>query len=211
MPISRGIGRWTWTVNQEEYLISAYGSVSLEAICKRLKKTKCSVKQKAKRLGLAIYKGRDGMSASELASSLGMDRKNVTNWLRSGDLKAKRWSHGQHAYYAITTENFWKFAFEHRFLINWTRYDRSLIPEPPWVAEEIARCAAVPQTFQKVTVSERKLVRSMRLRGSDWDDIAAIVGRSRSSVQHIFWRYAAKRDPPPPTLTDAIERTSRYG
>ena len=84
----------------------------------------------------------------------------------------------------IDLENFWKWAEQHKDIINWSRYDcMTLALEPAWV-----RCEKFsydrPNKGKYWTDMEINYAKSMLRRGMSYREVAKELGRTQSGVAH---------------------------
>ena len=83
-----------WSRRQEKFLAQWLPHRSIEWIARKLKRTRCAVFLKAKRL--KITKSGAGYTANGVAIGLGVDGHKVTRWIQSGKLRASRRETGRH-------------------------------------------------------------------------------------------------------------------
>ena len=79
----------------------------------RRHRSRCAIATKLQRLGYALEPQVDGLSAGQIAGALGIDRKTVGNWIRSGKLPAQRRASAR-GWYAVSVRELCRFACSHR-------------------------------------------------------------------------------------------------
>jgi hypothetical protein len=72
-----------------------------------------AIATKLQRLGYALEPQVDGLSAGQIAGALGIDRKTVGNWIRSGKLLAQRRASAQ-GWYAVSVRELCRFTCSYR-------------------------------------------------------------------------------------------------
>lgn len=126
--------RREWTEKEESYMYAKYLNQPVEKTAKFLGRSEVSVKRKAAKLGLNHYL--DNLGAKAIAKCFGCDVSVVLRWIEKFNLPAKKIICHNQIRYDIDSEKFWKWAKEHKEIINWSRYELdSLAPEPGWVKE----------------------------------------------------------------------------
>lgn len=119
-----------------DYLEENWGSVNYYGIAKKLKRTPESVRVKAIRLGYANYQmSQDGLTLNELAAIIGTDYNKLRRWIDHRELPtftAKITKNQQKI--MINIDEFWKWARQHKELIDFSSMDRNALgAEPEWV------------------------------------------------------------------------------
>lgn len=187
-----------WTVEEEEYLAQWYGRRPIELIAKKLKRTPYAIEVHAER-DMGIYpKTNSGQAtASELANILKVDNHAVTDyWIAKLKMPArKRVIKYKSKFWRIDVEEFWKWAENHTDKINFTKMERGLLlPEPNWLDEVIKMQLEKwgEKRFKKWTAEEdSRLIMYVKL-GKTYKEIAELLGRTKSSVEHRHWRLVKK-------------------
>ena len=72
-----------------------------------------AIATKLQRLGYALEPQVDSLSAGQIASALGIDRKTVGNWIRSGKFPAQR-RESERGWYAVSLRDLCRFACSYR-------------------------------------------------------------------------------------------------
>lgn len=76
-----------WTPEEKEVIEKYSECLPVEAIAKRLKRTKLATSRQASLLGLSLKTTLDYWSPAELARIIGVSRKTVYTWINKGYLK----------------------------------------------------------------------------------------------------------------------------
>lgn len=129
----------SWTDEEIEYLENSYGNYSIKTISKRLGRTEVAISIKAKRLGLNCFLNSEKLTAADLARAFRIDRHVVMdNWIKNKGLKASyKIVKSSRKYWRIDIEDFWKWSYKNRKIINFSKLERHILgAEPEWVEIE---------------------------------------------------------------------------
>lgn len=188
-----------WTVEEEEYLAQWYGRRPIKLIAKKLKRTPYAIEVHAERkMGIYPKSNSGQVTANELANILKVDNHAVTDyWIAKLKMPArKRVIKYKSKFWRIDVEEFWKWAENHTDKINFTKMERGLLlPEPNWLDEVIKMQLEKwgEKRFKKWTAEEdSRLIMYVKL-GKTYKEIAELLGRTKSSVEHRHWRLVKKR------------------
>lgn len=172
-----------WTESEERALRNRYQYQTVQKTAQMLNRSIYSVKRKAAKMGLSHYN--DKLSAKTVVQSFNTEIRSVKRWIEKFGLPSKKVNHGTHYTYYIDAEDFWKWAEEHKDIINWSKYEsRSLVPEPKWVGEEISNYKAVRHR-QRFTQDEIARIKFLICRGKTYTEIAKEMKRSYYSISHV--------------------------
>nr|DAV66952.1 MAG TPA: Pyocin activator protein PrtN [Caudoviricetes sp.] len=171
-----------WTDREIRYLESKYLNQAVSITAKRLNRTERAVVKKALDIGLS--KVHDVLSVNKLAECFNVTHKVVMKWINQYDLPCRKFKCSCCTKYMIDLENFWKWAEQHKDIINWSRYNcTTLALEPAWV-----RCEKFsydrPNKGKYWTDMEIKYAKSMLRRGMSYREVAKELGRTQSGVAH---------------------------
>lgn len=105
-----------WTKEEEFLLESLAGELPIQEIAKRLKRKRNAVEAKASRMGISVETETDSWSIQALSKILGLNAATVWEWIRKGELNAKKMGKGLTCHRKITKKNFRLFYenFAHR-------------------------------------------------------------------------------------------------
>lgn len=179
--------RKEWTEEEVAFLEKWYEKRGVQFFAERFGRTKESVKHKAQKLGLNAYVCEE-LYVKMVARCFNCDPSVVNRWIDMYGLPFRKVQRGQMACRLISTDNFWKWAKDHKNVVPWQKYERqSLLPEPEWLNECIKD--AVKNNRKKVSTLEINSVIYMRNRGKSFEEIANELGRTVDSVKHIWRKY----------------------
>lgn len=177
-----------WTYDQEQYLLDAYGNVTLPFLCNKLGKSMDSIKQKYKDLTghCDPYIASGLYSPREVAPVLGVEHRTVIDWIRHRGFPAKRLHKDEdyHRYY-IEPSEMWKWVEENKDRIPFAHVKQGVfLPEPIWLAQEIRN--AIKKGLKrpiKWTKEEDELAWWWHKGGVNYREIARRLGRPESGTQ----------------------------
>lgn len=179
--------RRAWTKQEDEYLIKKFLGQSVATSAKMLKRSVPSVKHRAARLGLNRYI--DNLSVKMVAKCFNVDYSVVKRWIDKYNLPVEKSKNSNMR--SIDTVEFWKWADNHRDIINWSKYEMgSLAPEPRWIDRARSNYKTT-NSRKRITNDEISRVRKMWNQGLTCEDIAEQIGRSVYSVEHILRKMVA--------------------
>ena len=168
--------RREWTKQEESYMEKKYLKQPVEETAYRLNRSISSVEHKASRMKLNHYT--DGLNARTVANCFGVDTRVVIRWINKFELPCRKVECSNQTRYIIENDEFWKWAEQHKEIINWSKYERmSLFPEPKWLYDTIKNYKTV-KTRQKYTEYEIVRIKSMLHKGLSYREIANQLGRS---------------------------------
>lgn len=174
------MARREWKKGEEMYMTRMYLRQPIEKTAKVLNRSVPSVKHKAIHLGLKRCCG-ENLSMRDVANCFSTDCSVVKRWMEKFDLPYAR----EH-FYSINAKEFWKWAYKHKEEINWSKYqEKSILPEPDWVSEEIKKCNKTKKHRSKVTQMEKIYIKNLLHKGLSYREISKITGRTYYSISHI--------------------------
>lgn len=179
--------RRAWTEEEVAFLEKWYEKRGIPFFMKKFNRTEASVKRKAQKLGLNAYICEE-LYVKMVARCFHCDSSVINRWIDKYGLPFRKVQRGQATCKLINTDNFWKWAEDHKDIIPWQKYDRlSLLPEPEWLDACIK--ASVKNNRKKVSTLERNAVIRLRNKGESFEQIADELGRTVDSVKHIWRKY----------------------
>lgn len=186
-----------WTEQEDEYLISKYGTCELEKIARYLKRDVKSIARRLDRLGFVNVKENLGVSTYELAAAANVDIHTVYRWMNNQGLPFKTAYSKERTFSVIDIKDFWKWAEEHKGLINFSRIEKhSLMPEPAWVDQQrkLDYYNRPQKEGRNWTEEEDERIWNMFYsQGMAQKEIGELMGRSTKSIQKRLARIRAKR------------------
>lgn len=174
--------RRKWTEREEKYMESKYLYQPVEVTAKRLKRSKFSVKRKAAEL--CLNKSLDIFSAKQLAKGFNSDVSVVLRWIKKFDMPHDSINICGTIRYDIDLKRFWKWAENHKDIINWSKYEcGTLALEPEWVRKE-KMYYEHKNTRKKWTDEDLRRTKTLLRLDKTHKEIAKELGRTKSGVAH---------------------------
>lgn len=173
--------RKQWTKNEILILERGYGRYPVVELEKRINRSERAIRCKIRRLKLTRV---DDLSANAVAQCFHISPTTVTKWIYELDLPAKKIkSNGRVVRHLIDPEEFWKWAEQHKDIIDWSNYEKkTLLPEPKWIKELPLVHRRKPKRYTDMEISRVKML--MR-KGLTYQEIADSTGRSLSAISSL--------------------------
>ena len=159
--------RREWTDKEVKYLNNRYLKQSVETTAKRLNRSIPSVKT--------------------LAKCFHSDIRVILRWIDKFDLPCKKVELDNQTRYSIDPVEFWKWAENHKDIINWKKYEReTLFPEPSWINYEWKKDNGKPERHRnRITDFEKAAIKGMMRKGMGNKEIAKEINRTYYATVHI--------------------------
>lgn len=185
-----------WTKQQEADLLDMYGVYSFSHLSRRFGKTPYAIKCKYASLtgNWSALEAGGYVLTVDVADALGICDKTVRRWIEAYDLPAtqlyKKRNDSKRRQYYISVEEFWKWAYEHKNLIVFSRVKRDvLLPEPTWLDVEIKNNKEIPpKTRQTWSKEEADQAYTWFMSGVHYKEIAEKLGRTSHGVHRKLMR-----------------------
>lgn len=180
-----------WTLAEEEYLLSCYGSVMINNVCRKLKRDVKKVETKARRMGLGGIKD-NYLNPSQIAELFGIDHKCISEtWVKRG-LKFDKRSDMKKTSSYTTLDNLLRFLKANQDIFDSRKLEiNALGIEPKWLKEKRVRDKERPAREKKVWsyYEEQELIRlyKQKMRA---EDIGKMLNRSKSSIHRKVSRLS---------------------
>lgn len=183
------MGYKLWTNEEVEYLIEKWGHDETLKICKKLDRTYPAVRNKAKKLKLGpARQANEFICASELASTINVDRKTIDSYIKKGlKVKKRRFGASKRSNICIKLKDFWEFAKKNQDLIQFYKFQNGdLADEPTWAQEkrfeQLRKRASMKNYNKEWTDNEDRKLQNMFIKGISDEEIAAELKRTVISV-----------------------------
>lgn len=182
--------RRQWTPEEEELLTELWGSVSIEFIAKKLKRTVFSLKVKAVRMKLGpMIENNDLITISDMVDLLGISRDRITNtWVKLGlKLKKKRLTK-KITYYVINWEDLLEFLENNQNEWDSRNIEEYMLgPEEEWLQEKRKRDRKEnPLWYRRWTVEEIQMAEALFNCEKSYEEIASRLNRSENSIATLL-------------------------
>ncbi|WP_077210836.1 hypothetical protein [Bacillus dakarensis] len=187
--------RRNWTIEEIEFLKENLGFMKIPTIANRLNRTESSVLVKMKRLGLSNTKSFTGLlTMNELAKLLKVDSKSVKLWIEHHGLKcSKKVTRSIKAFYFISAEDFWEWAYYNKDRMDFSKIERhTILPEPGWVEQE--RLYNRNTNYKTWTVNEVRIMMELVSSGRTLSDVGKKLDRSPLSIKRKYDRILKMKE-----------------
>lgn len=194
--------RKQWTKEEELFLEERWGSQSIKTIATHLDRSFDSVKQKAQRMGIggATLHYEHGITLSQLSKILDLHYGILKRWIKEHGLPVKRKVFAsKQKVLVVRYDEFWKWAEEHKILLNFTRLEPLILgPEPDWVKE---KREADQKNFEKKRKRPWSKEDDLLLKGLihsyqyTYPEISKRLGRSEASIKRRLYDLKIKARP----------------
>lgn len=182
--------RRKWTSKEEELLAELWGSVSIESIAKKLKRTVFSLKVKAVRMNLGpMLENNDLITVSDMVDMLGISRDRITTtWIKLGlNLKKKRLTK-KITYYVITWDDLLTFLENNQNEWDSRKVEEYMLGgEPEWLQEKRKRdIKENPLWYRRWRAEDVQMAESLFKSKKSYEEIATRLDRSVGSVATLL-------------------------
>ena len=139
-----GLGK-KWTAEEEHYLSEAWGTTSIDGICKRLNRSKNAIMVRVNRLGLAPFlESGEYISMHQLILALGYggsEGYKVKSWIDNRDFPVHIQKRSDKMRVKVVyIDEFWEWAEKNRSFLDFSKMEPlALGAEPEWLAEQRKR------------------------------------------------------------------------
>ena len=178
--------RRKWTSEDETLFAELWGTVSIETIAKKLKRTIFSLKVKAVRMRLGpMIANNDLITVSDMIDILGISRDRITTtWIKLGlKLKKKRLTK-KNKYYVITWEDLLTFLENNQNEWDSRNVEEYMLgSEPEWLQEKRKRDHQEnPLWYRKWSDEDVQMAETLFKNQKSYEEIATRLNRSPGSV-----------------------------
>ena len=130
----------TWTADEIDYLISAWGNVNMSTITKHLDRSECAIRLKAGKLNLGPFLT-NGYRYITISNLYKLIRSNTsatylkTSWVKKRNLPTHNISRSSKTNFTVVyIDEFWTWAEKNQYFLDFSKLERyQLGPEPDWV------------------------------------------------------------------------------
>ena len=136
-----GLAR-NWTREEERFLEDHWGTMSVNNICRQLRRSRNAIMVRVQRLGLPPYfESGEYITMHQLIQSLGYspssDSYKVKSWIKNRGFPVAKKRHSQKVVRVVYLEAFWEWAEKNRSFLDFSKMEPlALGEEPLWVAEQ---------------------------------------------------------------------------
>ena len=178
--------RKEWKNEEIEYLKENFSSEPIGEIARKLNRNVSAVILKSRRLRIgSISANMDNLSAYQLGKALGIQARDVVNFINKYGLKARKVKLIKRRVYRIKLSNFWKWAELNKDKIHWEKVEKNILgKEPPWVDDARKEIdIANKKKYTKWSEYEKDKLRFYYNKGLTYKEIANKLNRGIATVQ----------------------------
>lgn len=183
----------TWTADEIDYLVSAWGNVNMSTITKHLDRSECAIRLKAGKLNLGPFLT-NGYRYITISSLYKLIRANSsiayfkTSWIKNRNLPTHNISRSKKTNFTVVyIDEFWMWAEKNQYFLDFSKLERyQLGPEPDWVNQkresDILRnrfIKATPWTNREDNLLKELLVKQKY----GYKELSQILCRSEGAIQ----------------------------
>lgn len=183
----------TWTADEIDYLISAWGNVNMATITKHLDRSECAIRLKAGKLNLGPFLA-NGYRYITMSSLYKLIRPNTsatylkTSWVKNRNLPTHNISRSSKTNFIVVyIDEFWMWAEKNQYFLDFSKLGRyQLGPEPDWVSKkreaDILRNSLIKAT--PWTSREDNLLKELLIKQKyGYKELSQILCRSEGAIQ----------------------------
>lgn len=176
-----------WSKEEEEYLANAWGVKSVGYISKVLGRTEKAIMNKKIRMHLGRYElNGDYITYNVLIKALGFSTGGyrTKSMIKNRKLPVKRKLIKEKRIKVIYIEDFWKWAFENRYYLNFQDFEENLLGvEPAWVKEKRINDQRTKVNKEPWTKTEdEKLTKLLKEYKYDYRELSEILNRTEGAI-----------------------------
>lgn len=190
-----------WTDEEDEKLFELYSQFKTnEYIAKQLDRSTAGVKRRLERKGSSKHLATGTITANELAKALGVDSTTIISHINEKGLPVRKFYvnglDSKYNRYYINIERFWAWVSQHKDLYRWSKMkERTLLPEPDWLAEAIEKDKRLPKHTRKPWTPQEddQLWNLYYVKNMMQKDIAKKMNRPKNGVERRLNRLRKMR------------------
>lgn len=183
----------TWTADEIDYLISAWGNVNMTTMTKHLDRSECAIRLKAGKLNLGPFLT-NGYRYITISNLYKLIRPNTsatylkTSWVKNRNLPTHNISRSSKTNFTVVyIDEFWIWAEKNQYFLDFSKLERyQLGPEPDWVnpkrEADILRNSfikAIPWTSREDNLLKELLIKQKY----GYKELSQILCRSEGAIQ----------------------------
>lgn len=180
-----------------------WGTLSVNAICKKLKRSRNGIMVRVNRLGLPpFFESGDYITMHQLILALGYgasDSYKVKSWIQNRGFPVKNKRHSQKVVRVVYLDEFWLWAEKNRSFLDFSQMEPlALGEEPEWVAEQRkkdAKAFALQRKDPWTPGDDHLLQRLLKEHRYGYAELSAILHRSAGAIQRRCQDLGIKERP----------------
>ncbi len=189
-----------WSKEEVEYLEMNWSNTSITSMAKKLNRSINAIREKAYNIGLKRYiHSGEYITVNQLMIAIGRAQSSYTlnKWMKQG-LPIKYRRSVTMKYRVIFIESFWKWAKEHRMLVDFSKVEKNILgDEPTWVKEQ--RKADVASSKYRKTPwtknDDSMLIAMLKCFKYSYRDISVRIKRTEGAIKRRMMDLNIKMRP----------------
>lgn len=183
----------TWTADEIDYLVSAWGNVNMSTITKHLDRSECAIRLKAGKLNLGPFLA-NGYRYITISNLYKLIRANSsiaylkTSWIKNRNLPTHNISRSSKTNFSVVyIDEFWTWAEKNQYFLDFSKLERyQLGPEPDWVNQK-READILRNSFIKATPwtsrEDNLLKELLKKQKYGYKELSQILCRSEGAIQ----------------------------
>lgn len=183
----------TWTADEIDYLVSAWGNVNMATITKHLDRSECAIRLKAGKLNLGPFLT-NGYRYITISNLYKLIRANSsiayfkTSWIKNRNLPTHNISRSSKTNFTVVyIDEFWMWAEKNQYFLDFSKLERyQLGPEPDWVNQK-READILRNSFIKATPwtnrEDNLLKELLKKQKYGYKELSQILCRSEGAIQ----------------------------
>lgn len=210
MRASPPLGKRNWTASEENYLRESWGTVSIDGICKHLRRTRNAVVVRVNRLGLPPYlESGEYVTFQQLVQALGYSTSSsaykLKSWVEERGFPLHNQKRGDQTIRVVYLEEFWPWAEKNRSFLDFSKMEPfALGEEPDWLPEQRRKdyeAYALQRKDLWTPEEDSRLKMLVSLHKYTWAEISEMMRRSHGAISRSCRDLGIKDRPAAMELT----------
>lgn len=197
------MGGKRWSEQEVIYLQDNWGTLSIEYIAKKLKRSKVAISNRANKLGLGDSRLSGGrVSLSQFVKATGITSYTVKEKWTKAEFKLYKVKQGRFASNKIDLDFFWKWAEKNKKLVSFAKWEEGALGiEPDWVKEKRKADKINPSYINgnKKWTKEQDLllIQMVKLGRYTYKDLANQFKRTEAAIKRRLYDLKVQYRPVP--------------
>lgn len=193
-----------WTEDEKKFLSENWGSLSIDAIMKKLNRSRNAINIMVQRMGLGPFLiNGDYVTWNQLLVTLGYAHqgnsyKNVS-WIQKRNFPIHTKRVGTNSYKIVYLNEFWDWAEKNRDLLDFSNFEENTLGEEPEWAKQKRKLDFEKNRKYKTTpwtkLEDDKLLRLLQKQQYTYNDLSKMLNRTNGAIQRRVCDLGYKERP----------------
>lgn len=200
---SLGRHRSKWTEEDDEYLSSNWGTMSIPGIAKHLGRTVNAIMLRVQKLGLPPWlESGEYISLNTLHkafSGCNFNTYQMKSWVKDRGMPVHSRRRGKDSYRVVYLDEFWKWAEKNRSFLDFSKMEPlALGEEPAWVDEQRKKDYKAFATQRKdpwTPAEDNRLIMLLKMHKYGYAELSDMLRRSAGAIQRRCTDLGIKERP----------------